>query len=213
MKNFIALIKSLTSKTHERLGKILIEKSLQISTAESCTGGLLSSRLTDVSGSSAYTKTNFITYSNEAKSTILGVSENIIEKYGAVSEQCAYEMAAGLIKKTKCDIAVCTTGIAGPMRSRCDAGIDSLPRVEQGRTLRWHRCEQSDSGVSEAIFDCTGAYLDKTVGLIYISVAFKGKITVKQFKLNPEYNRKNMKFMFTEKALKMTLDIIKNYQG
>jgi len=168
MKNLTAIIKFLTSNTHEKLGKILIEKSLQISTAESCTGGLLSSRLTDVSGSSAYTKANFVTYSNESKSTILGVSEEIIKKYGAVSEQCAYEMAAGLVKKTKCDIAVCTTGIAGP----------------------------------------TGGTKEKPVGLIYISVAFKGEIIVKQFQLSSEYNRRNMKFMFTEKALEMVLEII-----
>lgn len=98
----------------QKLAKLLLEKKLVISTAESCTGGLLSSILTDISGSSAYTKLNFVTYANEAKHDVLGVSTKILEKYGAVSEECAKEMAEGLMKITGCDIALCTTGIAGP---------------------------------------------------------------------------------------------------
>lgn len=98
----------------EQLAKILIENKLTIATAESCTGGLLSSRLTDVSGSSDYTKLNFVTYANEAKHQILDVSWDILNNYGAVSEECAEAMANGLQKITGCDIALCTTGIAGP---------------------------------------------------------------------------------------------------
>ena len=97
-----------------KLAKILIEKNLTISTAESCTGGLVSSMLTDISGSSAYSKLNFVTYANEAKHKILGVSNETLDNFGAVSEECAREMADGLMKKTNCDIALCTTGIAGP---------------------------------------------------------------------------------------------------
>ena len=70
--------------------------------------------LTDVSGSSAYTKLNFVTYANEAKHEILGVSTETLMHFGAVSEECAREMADGLMKRTNCDIALCTTGIAGP---------------------------------------------------------------------------------------------------
>ena len=98
----------------EELGKYLIENNLTIATAESCTGGLLSSRLTDVSGSSEYVKLNFVTYANEAKHKILGVSWDILNNYGAVSEECAEAMANGLYAVTKCDVALCTTGIAGP---------------------------------------------------------------------------------------------------
>ena len=98
----------------EKLGKYLIENNLTIATAESCTGGLVSSKLTDVSGSSAYIKLNFVTYANEAKHDILGVDWDILNDYGAVSEQCAEAMADGLSKITDCDIALCTTGIAGP---------------------------------------------------------------------------------------------------
>ena len=98
----------------EELGQILREKKLSIATAESCTGGLLSSRLTDVSGSSDYVKLNFVTYANEAKNKILGVSRDVLNTFGAVSEECACQMADGLEKATGCDVALCTTGIAGP---------------------------------------------------------------------------------------------------
>lgn len=101
-------------KPEEELGQFLINNKLTIATAESCTGGLLSSKLTDISGSSAYVKLNFVTYANEAKHNILGVDWNILNTYGAVSEQCAQAMAEGLEKATNCDVALCTTGIAGP---------------------------------------------------------------------------------------------------
>lgn len=106
--------KQLNQKTEQAVARILFNYSLKISTAESCTGGLLSSRLTDIAGSSSYTKENFVTYANEAKIELLGVSPETIENYGVVSEQCALEMAQGLYKKTGCDIAIATTGVAGP---------------------------------------------------------------------------------------------------
>lgn len=95
----------------EEIGKILVNKGWTISTTESCTGGLLSSKLTDISGSSAYIKLNLVTYANEAKEKMLGV---ILDEEGAVSEKCAYQMARGLHKLTGSDICVSTTGIAGP---------------------------------------------------------------------------------------------------
>lgn len=110
-------------KPEENLGKLLIEKHLTIATAESCTGGLLSSKLTDVSGSSDYIKLNFVTYANEAKNEILGVSWDILNTYGAVSEQCAQSMADGLQARTNCDIALCTTGIAGPTGGTADKPV------------------------------------------------------------------------------------------
>jgi PncC family amidohydrolase len=106
----------------EKIGEILIARGLKISTVESCTGGLLSSKLTDVSGSSNYITLNLVTYSNAAKANILGVSQKTLDKYGAVSEQCAYEMAQGLFKLTNSDICVSTTGIAGPT-----GGTDEKP--------------------------------------------------------------------------------------
>ncbi len=98
----------------QQIGQILIDKKLTISTTESCTGGLLSSKLTDVSGSSAFVHLNFVTYANEAKHDILGVKWDTLNNFGAVSEECAIEMAEGLHKITASDICVSTTGIAGP---------------------------------------------------------------------------------------------------
>ena len=101
-------------KLEKAIARILFNNSLTLSTAESCTGGLLSSRLTDISGSSVYTKLNYVTYSNEAKNKILGVSEKILNEYGAVSRECARDMAEGLYDISDSDITICTTGIAGP---------------------------------------------------------------------------------------------------
>lgn len=95
----------------EKIGEILISKNLKISTTESCTGGLLSSKLTDISGSSAYITLNLVTYANEAKEKMLGV---VINEEGVVSENCAFQMAKGLHNLTGSDICVSTTGIAGP---------------------------------------------------------------------------------------------------
>lgn len=100
--------------TAEKIGNILTANNLTISTTESCTGGLLSSRLTDVSGSSAYIRLNLVTYANEAKNKMLQVQSEILDKYGAVSEECSYQMAKGLCELTNSDICVSTTGIAGP---------------------------------------------------------------------------------------------------
>lgn len=101
---------------------ILLAQEKTLSVAESCTGGLVSSMLTDISGSSAYTKINFVTYSNEAKHKYLGVKQETLDVYGAVSPQVAVEMAQGLIKNTNSDYALSTTGIAGP-----EGGSDTKP--------------------------------------------------------------------------------------
>ena len=98
----------------EKIAKILTQRNLQISTTESCTGGLLSSKLTDISGSSAFISLNLVTYANEAKQKMLNISAETLGRFGAVSEECSYKMAKGLYELTKSDICVSTTGIAGP---------------------------------------------------------------------------------------------------
>lgn len=98
----------------EKIGQLLRARGLTISTSESCTGGLVSSRLTDVAGSSDYITLNFVTYAYEAKERILGVKHETLIKYGAVSEECVIEMAKGTIKATNSDVALCTSGVAGP---------------------------------------------------------------------------------------------------
>ncbi len=98
----------------ESVAVLLLEQGLRVSTAESCTGGLVSSRLTDVSGSSEYTTLNVVTYSNEEKMKVLGVSVETLEQHGAVSPQTAQEMAEGIRRLSGADIGLSMTGIAGP---------------------------------------------------------------------------------------------------
>ena len=98
----------------KKIAKILTDKKLKIAFSESCTGGLLSSRMTDISGSSDYIMQNFVTYANRAKVSLLDVNNETIKQFGVVSEQVAQEMAQGLLAKYECDIAVSITGIAGP---------------------------------------------------------------------------------------------------
>ena len=89
-------------------------RKLTIATAESCTGGLVCASLVDIPGSSAVVTTGFITYSNEAKHELLGVSAETLETFGAVSKEAAVSMATGALKKAKADLTVAVTGIAGP---------------------------------------------------------------------------------------------------
>jgi nicotinamide-nucleotide amidase len=98
----------------EDLTNYLKNNHLKIATAESCTGGLLSAALTQIPGSSAFFDSGFITYSNESKINLLGVTKDIIEKNGAVSAETARAMAHGVLAKTMADIAISVTGIAGP---------------------------------------------------------------------------------------------------
>jgi nicotinamide-nucleotide amidase len=86
----------------------------KICVAESCTGGLVAAALTEISGSSAVFQAGFVTYSNEAKTSLLGVNAELIETFGAVSEAVAWAMARGAIVKTGSDVAVSITGVAGP---------------------------------------------------------------------------------------------------
>ncbi len=94
--------------------KTFSERGLTLASAESCTGGLISKRITDIPGSSAMFGYGVCTYANEAKEKILGVKHETLEKYGAVSEATAREMAEGLLRLSGADVAVCTTGLAGP---------------------------------------------------------------------------------------------------
>ncbi len=98
----------------KKLGKLLREKSLTMATAESCTGGLIAHRITNVSGSSDYFEAGFVTYSNRAKTLFLAVPKDVIEKRGAVSNEVARSMAEGARNATGADIGLAVTGIAGP---------------------------------------------------------------------------------------------------
>lgn len=94
----------------------------KLAVAESCTGGLVAAALTEIPGSSAVLDRGFVTYSNESKMQLLGVSEDVIDTFGAVSIAVAWSMAQGALKKSGADVAVAITGVAGP-----DGGSDQKP--------------------------------------------------------------------------------------
>ncbi|MFC1726820.1 competence/damage-inducible protein A [candidate division KSB1 bacterium] len=98
----------------ENLGKMLSSRGLMVATAESCTAGMIAKMMTDVPGSSKYFERGVVTYSNESKMELLGVKEKTLIDFGAVSEQTAGEMAEGIKKKSRADICIAVTGIAGP---------------------------------------------------------------------------------------------------
>lgn len=98
----------------ERTVKLLKEKNMVMACAESCTGGLIAKRITDVSGSSSVFSCGIVSYSNEIKEKVLGVKHETLEQFGAVSEQTVREMVKGVLKVSGADIAVSVSGIAGP---------------------------------------------------------------------------------------------------
>jgi nicotinamide-nucleotide amidase len=101
-------------RLEEKIGDALKSRGWKLCTAESCTGGLLAGRITKVPGASEYFDRGFITYSNESKIELLGVSPVNIEKLGAVSDVVALEMAEGAIRASAANVAISITGIAGP---------------------------------------------------------------------------------------------------
>ncbi len=107
---------------NETVGALLLERGMNVSLAESCTGGQVMKCLSDVPGSSRYLAGGVVSYSNDLKINLLGVSRDIIEQYGAVSEQTARLMAEGVKKITGTSLGVGITGIAGP-----DGGTEQKP--------------------------------------------------------------------------------------
>ncbi len=107
----------------EAVVELLRKKGLKLATAESCTGGLIGKRITNISGASAVFDCGIISYSNEIKHRILGVDEDDLKTYGAVSEQVAKQMATGVLRLSGADVAVSVTGIAGPTSDGTDKPV------------------------------------------------------------------------------------------
>ncbi|RQG99882.1 CinA family protein [Paraburkholderia dinghuensis] len=97
-----------------RVGNKLRDGRLMLATAESCTGGMVATAITDISGSSGWFERGFVTYSNLAKSEMIGVPPEMIEKFGAVSEPVAREMAEGALRNSRAQVSLSITGVAGP---------------------------------------------------------------------------------------------------
>jgi nicotinamide-nucleotide amidase len=126
----------------ERVGQLLLEKNQTLSLAESCTGGLISHRITRVAGSSAYYLGGATTYSNEAKVKFLGVKPATLDQYGAVSEQTALEMSHGIREKMAASVGLSVTGVAGPSGGSPENPVGtvwiSVATGNRHEALRWH---------------------------------------------------------------------------
>ncbi len=97
-----------------RAGNKLRETRLMLTTAESCTGGMVATAITDISGSSGWFERGFVTYSNQAKTEMIGVPADLIDKHGAVSEPVARAMAEGALRNSRAQVSLAITGVAGP---------------------------------------------------------------------------------------------------
>ncbi len=144
--------------THEELraaATAVIEacraRGLKVATAESCTGGLVAGALTDIAGSSDVVDRGFVTYSNEAKQQMLGVSAATLRDYGAVSRQTAEAMARGALGKAEADIVVAITGIAGPGGGSADkpVGLVHFAAASRNGALTHREIRYGDIGRAE----------------------------------------------------------------
>ena len=122
-----------------------------IATAESCTGGLIAGALTEIAGSSAVVDRGFVTYTNQAKMDLIGVSANVLEVYGAVSRETALQMAHGALRRSDADVAVAVTGIAGPGGGSADkpVGLVHLALKSRSGMLDHREMRYGDIGRSE----------------------------------------------------------------
>lgn len=110
----------------EKIVRFLNEHNMMITTVESCTGGLIAARLVNVSGASNVFSEGYVTYSEDAKTKMVGVNPETIKKYNVVSEEVAYEMASGGAKTANADVAVSVTGVAGPLGGTKDIPVGTV---------------------------------------------------------------------------------------
>jgi len=123
-------------------------RKLMLATAESCTGGLVAGLLTEIAGSSAVVERGFVTYTNEAKSELIDVPRELLENFGAVSQQVARAMAIGALKHSRADITVALTGVAGPGGGSAEkpVGLVHIACARRGRETDHRECRFPDTG-------------------------------------------------------------------
>jgi PncC family amidohydrolase len=150
-------------KLSQKIVKLLKRKRLKLSVVESCTGGMLSSALTSVSGSSKIFTLGLVTYSNQSKNHVLKVPKQIIRKHGAVSKQCCLSMINNLSKISKSNIAVSITGIAGPSGGSKQKPVGLVyVGIKKGNKIKIHKYLFKNKGRSYI----QKATVKKSLGLI-----------------------------------------------
>ncbi len=151
-----------------RLIAVCTERGLRIAAAESCTGGLIAAVLTEVSGSSAVVDRGFVTYSNAAKTEMLGVPTDLIERYGAVSEAVAGAMVEGALARSAADLAVAVTGVAGPTGGTAEkpVGLVHFAALRRGGTPRHARQQFADAGRAAIRLAATREAMEMLSGLL-----------------------------------------------
>lgn len=150
----------------DQLTSLLTAKNMMLVTAESCTGGLLSATITHKAGASNIFERGFITYSNDAKTELLGVPATLLEQHGAVSEEVAEAMAKGALENSNAGLAVSITGVAGP-----DGGSDEKP---VGTVFFGYALKEGSSGALEHHFEGER----KVVQVQAATTALKSLITI-----------------------------------
>ena len=154
-------------KLSGRVGSLLAERALTISTAESCTGGLLSHTLTAISGSSTYFMGGVVAYSNQIKEDLLGVQRQTLDTQGAVSQQTAHEMAAGVRMRFKTQIGLSTTGIAGPTGATATKPVGLVYLgISMAETTRTYACQFSGDRL-QVIHSSVVEILSRLLDLLY----------------------------------------------
>ena len=155
------------SEKQKKIRELCISKNIKISTAESCTGGCLSKLFTDASGSSKFYVGSIIAYSNKVKCDLLNVPNDILEKYGAVSEEVALLMAEGIYKSVKSDIAISTTGVMELEGSRKAKKPQVFIAIKSERThITHHFYLQSERDINRKktvnhVLDCLYDFINK----------------------------------------------------
>lgn len=148
----------------ERVVDRLVERDLRLAVAESCTGGLLAARLTERSGASRFMSGGLVTYSNEAKTRVLGVRTETLAAYGAVSREVAAEMATGAREAVGADASMSVTGIAGPEGGTPDKPVGTVwiaATVEDSELVELFRFDGDRAAVREQSVDAALALLER----------------------------------------------------
>lgn len=137
------------NNTVEQLGKALLAKKWTLATAESCTGGLISSTLTDTPGSSAWFAGGVVAYANQVKRRLLGVAADTLQAYGAVSEATVQQMAQGVCRLCKANMAVAVSGVAGPGGGAPEKPVGTV-------WIAWAMCAGDDIAVTADQYQFSG---------------------------------------------------------